>query len=217
MLCAWLVAVSLVLSAIYLGWRVRTTQAAAPGPQTNDPTTLPIFTPDPQSVEVGLPALLALPDMRSISRQASMHTIIPSRPRQEALLYTVSTGDSVFGIAEKYSIEPETVLWANYDQLNDNPDMLSPGMELNIPPVNGVYYQWAEGIRSKASLRVQGDANDILSWPGNQVDLTNQLHGGPMDHGPWRRARIPPMAGAYHCPRRFWRQRICARAGRLLR
>ena len=174
-LVAWLVAISLVLSAVYLGWRVRATQAAPAETPASEPTAgQPAFTPNPQTADVGLPTLPGQPGMQAITRQASLHTIIPTRPRQEALLYTVGTGDSVFGIAEKYGIMPETVLWANYDQLEDNPDMLSPGMELNIPPVNGVYYQWQEGDTvDSIAAEFKAEADDILSWPGNLVDLTN--------------------------------------------
>ncbi len=48
-------------------------------------------------------------------------------------------------LPRQFNIKPETLLWANYDLLNDNPDMISIGMELKIPPVDGVYYQWQDG------------------------------------------------------------------------
>ena len=88
---------------------------------------------------------LALPDLdlayyfSGISRQTSLHTDIPERPQLEITNYTVDLGDSVFAIALRNEIKPETLLWANYDQLNDNPDLVSVGMELKVPPVDGVY------------------------------------------------------------------------------
>lgn len=171
---AWAIALILVLLAVYLGWRVRTNQAAIREPSEIVSAIQPTLAPNPQPEDVGLPALPGRPATRAIARQAALHTIIPTRPRQEAVSYVVSTGDSIFGIAYNYGIEPETVLWANYDQLNDDPDMLSLGMELSIPPVNGVYYQWEEGdtVESVAT-EFKANAEDILSWPGNHVDLTN--------------------------------------------
>jgi len=48
-----------------------------------------------------------------IPRLAQVHTTIPSSPRQEVIKYTVVEGDTVFGIAEKFGLKPETVLWGN--------------------------------------------------------------------------------------------------------
>jgi murein DD-endopeptidase MepM/ murein hydrolase activator NlpD len=115
--------------------------------------------------------------------------------------YTVTTGDSVFGIAQSFNLKPETVLWANYDQLNDSPDMLNPGMNLNVPPVDGVYYQWQEGdtvdsVAAKFKAKVQ----DILSWEGNNFDLTNpQVETGqwimiPNGHREFRQWLVPTIA-----------------------
>ena len=71
-----------------------------------------------------------------IPRLAQAHTIIPSRPRLEIVKYTVLEGDTVFGIAEKFGLAPETILWGNYYILLDDPHGLKPGQELNILSVN---------------------------------------------------------------------------------
>jgi len=62
-----------------------------------------------------------------IPRLAQAHTIIPSRPRLEIVKYTVLKGDTVFGIAEKFGLAPETVLWGNYYVLLDDPHGLNRG------------------------------------------------------------------------------------------
>lgn len=54
------------------------------------------------------------------------------------LQYTVQPGDTLFGIAAAFGLSPETVLWSNYKVLKDNPEMLSVGLELFIPPANGL-------------------------------------------------------------------------------
>jgi LysM domain len=69
-----------------------------------------------------------LPEFQNVSlttvrREADAHTIIPSRPRSTVTEYTVQKGDSIFSISVKYKLKPETILWANYDLLDDNPNM----------------------------------------------------------------------------------------------
>jgi len=117
------------------------------------------------------------PDVASqggIHRSASLQTNIPERPRYNIVEYTVSTGDSIFKIARDFDVEPETVLWANFDILNDSPDSIRIGQTLKIPPVDGVYYQWQEGdtLESIAD-EFEVTPDDILSWPGNNIDLTD--------------------------------------------
>lgn len=174
LISAWVLAICLVLIVIYLGWRTRATMAA-PLPETPAVSTLPTAAPQAREAEsVPLPPFTRGDTGRVLERRSSLHTIIPNRPRQEVISYTVAVGDSVFGIAQNYNIKPETILWANYDLLNDNPDELTPGMKLNIPPVDGVYYQWQEGDTLEGvAERFKASVEDILNWPGNHMDLTN--------------------------------------------
>src|SRR4030067_55045 len=71
-----------------------------------------------------------------VSRLAMPYTNVPTRPRQEIIKYTVQDGDSVFGIAEKFGLKPQTILWGNYNILADDPHSLRPGLELNILPTS---------------------------------------------------------------------------------
>ncbi len=82
---------------------------------------------------------------KSVTRATNPHTEIVDAGRQEAVNYTVAEGDSLFGISKQFDVKPETVFWANYDTLNGSPDMIAPGVELIIPPGNGVYYKWKDG------------------------------------------------------------------------
>lgn len=106
-----------------------------------------------------------------IRRLAMLHTVFPERPRIEFVEYEVQSGDTLFGIAERYNLEPESVLWANYDVLNDDPHRLSPGQVLLIPPVDGTTYVWSEGdgLNGVAAF-FDVNANEILEWPGNNLD-----------------------------------------------
>jgi len=130
---AWVVAIALVVLALYLGWRVSSAQAGV-----SEQTAAPVSPKSPQSLQsnnadLSLPQLSKPVKQAAISRQINLHTIIPTRPRQDAQDYTVETGDSVFAIAKSFGLEPESVLWANYILLNDNPDQLSPGSVVCTP------------------------------------------------------------------------------------
>jgi murein DD-endopeptidase MepM/ murein hydrolase activator NlpD len=123
-------------------------------------------------VPVDLPVFVQDYPVLAVSRQTDLHTTIPTRPRDSVITYTVSLGDSVFSISRNFNIKPETVLWANYDQLKDSPDMLTVDMVLNIPPVDGVYYRWTEGdTLGNVAWRFKAAEADIINWPGNDLDL----------------------------------------------
>lgn len=124
-----------------------------------------------QQTMLSLPPISAASELQGIARQTSLHTIIPSRPRQEVIKYTVQPGDTVFGIAEKFGLKPQTILWANYYTLLDNPHSLRPGQELNILPVDGTYYQWQAGDGLNGVARFFGvTPEDIINFPGNHLD-----------------------------------------------
>ena len=142
-------------------------QAPGEGPQTPEPSALgqvgfepPTLPPFRRSVE-GQPG---------IDRRADLHTIVPDRPRIEITEYDVEEGDTLFGIAEKYGLKPETVLWGNYDVLLDDPHTLRPGQTLNILPVDGTLYKWNEGDGLNGVAKFFGvSAEDIINWPGNNL------------------------------------------------
>lgn len=106
-----------------------------------------------------------------IERGASLHTDVPSRPRLQVVKYTVQAGDTVFGVAEKFGLKPETILWANQFVLGDNPHNLRPGQELNILPVNGTYHRWSAGDGLNAVAKFFSvKPEDIVEFPGNGLD-----------------------------------------------
>jgi hypothetical protein len=128
----------------------------------------------------------ALPDFSrpigpiSLDRGAQLHTIIPDRPRTAPQSYIVQAGDSVFGIAQKFKLKPETVLWANYRLLNDNPNMLSVDQDLTIPAANGVLVEVKKGdtLESIAD-KYMASPEDIIGWPDNHIDIADpQLEAG---------------------------------------
>lgn len=126
-------------------------------------------------VPVGELQLVELPQSApyegGITRLAQIHTILPTRPRFEVTQYVVQSGDSLFTIAEKFNLRPETLLWGNYNTLKDTPHSLRPEQKLNILPVNGVYHEWHAGEGLTAVAKFYGvTAEDIINFPGNHLD-----------------------------------------------
>ncbi|MBX3035755.1 MAG: peptidoglycan DD-metalloendopeptidase family protein [Anaerolineales bacterium] len=110
---------------------------------------------------------------QSIFRDLQLKTNIPERERSEPVLYRVSRGDAMYNIAEDYKIKTETILYVN-EQLEDNPHSLRPGMELLIPPADGMYYVWKEGDTFESVAdKFDAEPQDIIDFTGNNIDLTN--------------------------------------------
>ena len=134
--------------------------AAAPTPSpTAVPPDLPPYQPAPGTFLTGIPRLILY------------HTTIPTRPRTEVITYTVKQGDTIFGIAEKFGLKPESVLWGNYYILADNPHALTPDQELNILPSDGTYHKWSAGEGLNGVAEGYGVTPDtIIDWSGNHLD-----------------------------------------------
>ncbi|MGH2521307.1 MAG: peptidoglycan DD-metalloendopeptidase family protein [Anaerolineales bacterium] len=132
---------------------------------------------EPVTTVVTLP-LSALPVLQAnpaqISRLADPHTLIPTRGRSEVITYTVARGDTLFGIAENFGIQPETVLWGNYFTLKDDPHLLFPGQVLNILPVDGTYHYVTQGNTLEQVAKFYGvTPQEIVDWPSNRLDQAN--------------------------------------------
>ena len=138
--------------------------------------TMPLPTADPNESQTGV----ALPvqgggmnESPSIGRHLQLKTNIPERPRYKAVTYRVSRGDAMLAIADKYHVKSESILYIN-KILEDNPHNLRPGMELIIPPVDGLYYDWKSGDTfEKVAEEFDAQPDDIINFPGNNIDLTN--------------------------------------------
>jgi LysM repeat protein len=109
-----------------------------------------------------------------ITRLALLHTTLPTRPRFDVTTYTVVAGDTVYGIAEKFNLNPETILWGNIYALAEGPDMIQPGLVLNILPVDGAYHKWSAGEGLNGVAKFYGvTPQDIINWPGNHLTLAS--------------------------------------------
>lgn len=162
------VVVSLLVSTIlYKNSRPTTTVIAPPMQPTSESSSA-------GQPQVGDPVAGADGSVVSfILRDLQLKTIIPERPRYDSVLYRVSRGDAMMGIADDFKIKYETILYVN-KLLDDNPHSLKPGMELLIPPVDGLYYEWKDGDTFETvAEKFYTTADEIVNFPGNKVDLTD--------------------------------------------
>jgi murein DD-endopeptidase MepM/ murein hydrolase activator NlpD len=119
-----------------------------------------------------------------IARHMQLHTVIPERPRIEIIKDQVQKGDTLFGIADKFGLKPETILWGNWYTLGGDPHTLRPGQELDILPVNGALHVWSkgEGLNAVAEF-YRVDVEDIINWPGNNLDPDIDRSNPPIEEG----------------------------------
>lgn len=174
-----LLVVALLGSTVW--WIQRGSGAAAAQPEPTAASN--------QEPTVALPSSLNNPfSAVGIGRALQLKTSVTESSKLKPITYKVERGDSVFGIAKQYNIKPESILYSNEAELNDNPALLSPGMVLTIPPVDGLIYTWKEGdtiekVADEFNADLNGDkkidakdasllADAILNYPGNNIDLT---------------------------------------------
>jgi len=154
-----------VMSSFYLKGKVtgpKTAAVAAINPTQTVQVQPPMFeAPDPVT------------NVSGIDRTVELHTTLPARPRFEMTTYTVQKGDTIYDIADRFGLNPRSLMWANPTKI-PNVNLLQPGQVLDIPPVDGVVYEWHEGdgLNGVAEFYKVKPA-DIIDWPGNNLSAAN--------------------------------------------
>ncbi len=136
-----------------------------------------------------------------------MVTILPERVRKGIVEHTIQPGESIFSIAAKYGLRPETLLWSNRYSLGDDPHIMTPpGQTLLILPIDGILHRWSagEGLNGVAeyyhvspeaivsyapnglSMASIGDLADPNIEPGTLLIIP----GGYAEFSDWRTPRI---------------------------
>jgi LysM repeat protein len=167
---SWGITVVLVAGIAGFGfWKLQKPALAAPAPVSTESAAS-----SSQTAAVASPGTTSVLARPAIDRKLTLKTIIPDRPRYTVINHTVQRGDSIFRISKEFNIKPETLLWANYDELEDDPHSLKPGQDLNVPPTDGLLYKWEKDDTIETiAAKYKASADDILNWPGNDLDLTN--------------------------------------------
>lgn len=129
----------------------------------------------PETVASWTPAREVSPSTSDLVQAPVFHTTIPKRLRREVITYVVEAGDNVGKIALKFSLDPETVVWAN-GNLAHNPNLLRPGQELFILPIDGVYHTVNKGdTLSSIAKKYKAEVQNIVECPYNQLDQENPV------------------------------------------
>ncbi len=108
------------------------------------------------------------------------------------ITYAVQPGDTLFRLAERFGVTPDTILSAN-DELAGNPDLLKLDQQLVILPESGVLHKVEEG-ETLASIAedYRIDAGAIIAYAGNKLAEPYTLQAGQSLFLPG--ARLPESA-----------------------
>lgn len=139
---------------------------------------LPTLSPDQQAEFLKSPVQMVSSrggEGETIRNIYNPFTIRGNLPRGSVETYTVETGDTIIAIAERYGLQPETIVWSNVRSIAL---ALRPGQILNILPVDGVYYQAlndatiaeiAEQYRVEPYLIIDSPYNDLFGAQPDDV------------------------------------------------
>lgn len=132
-----------------------------------------------------------------LSREAVPITLIPERPRLDIVEHTVVAGDTLYGVAKKYSLSAETIMFAN--GLEKNPDLLRLGQKLVILPVDGILHTVAQkDTLEKIAKTYKVNPEAIATYGLNQLDPKNpQIAVGQRLLVPGGKKEIPQVATVY--------------------
>lgn len=134
----------------------------------NPAGALPTLGPDTAAALLQTPIAPILIDnpLRVVRADIQPFTIIPDRPRNTVIQYTIQQGDTIYDIAQRFGLEIETIAWSN-----DRRQIwtLIPGEQLNIPPSDGVYIQMVGGvsIREVAAQHQVTDVDVVMESEAN--------------------------------------------------
>ena len=132
--------------------------------------------------------------------EGGIETDFSDKPRGKIIEYSVSEGDTVSSIAQKFGVSTDTILWQNDI---DEKDRIKPGQTIEILPVTGVSHKVAKG-ETVFSIAKKYDAPEqaIVDFPYNTFvnDETFELAIGqiilvpegikPVERAPTARPRI---------------------------
>lgn len=130
----------------------------------------------PEPTPTQLPTAVLVPSPTAMAEPTAAEVASTQAASGEIQVYVVEAGDTLMSIAAQFGLQPQTVLWANYDQLFDVTDFLMPGMQLTILPVDGVYHQVGGGdnVENIAAF-FAADARAIIDWESNAIDANNPV------------------------------------------
>lgn len=145
--------------------------AVSPRPQLNAATADQELTPSTIMGGSAVVKPLWLPsDATAAEDQPSI------TPRTAIVTYTVQAGDTISGVAARFGISINTILWENNLTAYS---IIRPGQRLAILPISGVRHAVAKGETvSKIAARYRVETSAILA--ANQLAAANDLRVGQL-------------------------------------
>jgi LysM repeat protein len=126
----------------------------------------------PETTFIDLPVL----QDASLVPVANPHTYQGQLPEHSFQRYVVERGDTPNGIAEKFGIEPETLLGGN-PQLSQEASLLQTGVELIILPINGVLHDVQPGDSLESISEQYGiSVEEIIAYEPNNLEFPYRLY-----------------------------------------
>lgn len=132
-----------------------------------------------------------------LTREAVPITTIPDRPREGIVEHVVIAGDTLYGVAKKYGLSAETIMFAN--GLEKNPDLLRLGQKLIILPTDGILHTVAQkDTLASIAKAYKVTADVIVGYTANQIDAKNpQIAVGQQLLVPGGTKALPQVATVY--------------------
>lgn len=109
----------------------------------------------------------ALPELPEVSIQER-----PAAARIDPITYEVREGENPTLIADRFGLQPSTIVWSNADTANNG--LLQTGQKLVIPPVDGILHTVKSGDTLAAiSEKYTADLNTVIAFEGNHITDAN--------------------------------------------
>jgi LysM repeat protein len=113
-----------------------------------------------------------------LTRGVAPLTIIPERGRPDIMVYVVQSGDNVWKIAQRFGLQPETIIFSN-PELERWPDYIMIGQELFILPMDGAYHEVTAGdTLDSIANRYSVDISVIIESEYNDLEEPYEVQVG---------------------------------------
>jgi LysM repeat protein len=131
----------------------------------------------------------------ALVREALPNTLIPERPRIDVVTHTVAAGDTLYGIAKRYKLAAETIIFSN-PGLEKNPDLLRLGQSLTVLPLDGITHTVIkDDTLDKIAKKYKVDPSAIINYGLNRFDPANpQIAVGQLVIVPGGKKELPQAA-----------------------
>ncbi len=149
---------------LFVGCSKNTPEMPAPT-ETLPSAAIPTLTPQSQSPD---PESEAPGDAPGAPPMAAPTVDFGDVLRTEVLTTAVQSGDTVYAIAFRYDLQPESIVWANPDILAA-PWLIRPGQALTVLPVDGVYHLVQPGETVTEIASAYGVDPGMLYNPWNDL------------------------------------------------